>query len=236
VVEGPTLVVEALRSGWAVESIYVDAAAEAGWYATPGLDDPTVGRAPVAVLAGGVIDRVATTTTPQPVLAVVERRVASIDVLDTLVDGFVLVVDRLADPGNAGTVLRSAEAAGVDAVVCTPGTVDVFNPKVVRASAGALFHVPIVVDVPLAEVRRPGWRLVGTTSHGGPPFDAESHDDMDIPQRLAVVLGNEAHGLDADVDVDGWVTVPHVGRSESLNVAMAATVIAFEVARRRRGR
>ncbi|MBI5089584.1 MAG: RNA methyltransferase, partial [Actinobacteria bacterium] len=96
-------------------------------------------------LAPNVMERVATTESPQPVLGVVRRRTST---LDSLVGStFVLAADRIADPGNAGTILRSAEAAGVDAVVLTQGSVDAFNPKVVRASAGALFEVPVVVDV-----------------------------------------------------------------------------------------
>ena len=105
---------------------------------------------------------------------------------------FVVVADRVGDPGNLGTILRSAEAAGVEVVVVTPGTVDVFNPKVGRASAGALFHVPVLAT-DLASVRQAGLRLVGTSSHRGTP-----HVDADWSGRLAIVAGSEAHGLDDD--------------------------------------
>lgn len=220
-----------------MEAVFVDVDAEAGWYATAGLDDPAVQRPAVHALAAGVIERVATTVTPQPVLAVVERRVAPATLLGDPGTSFVIVVDRFADPGNAGTVLRSAEAAGADAVVCTPGTVDLFNPKVVRASAGALFHVPVVVDLPLDAFPRSGWRVFGTTSHlGSDGVPPTPYDEVDLDGRIAFVLGNEAHGLAPDAAVDRWVTIPHAGRSESLNVAMAATVLAFDVARRRRAR
>lgn len=172
-------------------------------------------------LAPNVLERVASTETPQPVLGVVSMQAASIPADAT----FVLVADRLNDPGNAGTIIRSAEAAGAAAVVLTPGSVDRYNPKVVRASAGSLFRVP-VLEATLGELA--GFRRLGTSSHRG-----DLYTDPVYHGRVAVVVGNEAHGLDDDADVDQWITIPHAGRAESLNVAMAATVIAFEVARQR---
>ncbi len=176
------------------------------------------------VLAEGVIERVASTERPQPNLAVVSTP-GSPGRLDDA--SFVVVVDQLNDPGNLGTILRSSEAAGADAVVLTPGSVDPYNPKVVRASAGALFHVP-VVGATLDEVRAAGLRMIGTSSHRG-----LRHTDIDWTGRIAIVLGNEAHGLADDSLVDAWVRIEHRGRAESLNVAMAATLLVFEAARKR---
>lgn len=186
---------------------------------------------PVYEFAAGVIERVATTETPQPLLAVVDTErpgVAAAHRRSVLAGAdLVLVGDRIADPGNLGTMLRSAEAAGVDLVVVTPDTVDAFNPKVVRASAGALFHVP-VIEATLADLRDVGVRVVGTSSHRG-----IAHTAADWGGRVAIVVGNEAHGLADDTPVDDWVTIEHAGRAESLNVAMAATVLCFEAARQR---
>jgi TrmH family RNA methyltransferase len=145
---------------------------------------------------------------------------------------FVVVGDRINDPGNAGTMLRSAEAAGAEAVVLTSGSVDPYNPKVVRASAGALFAVPVVADVTLDEVlAAPGMRSYGTTSRSARPYT-----DADFIAPTTLVVGNEAHGLDPAAPVDEWVTIPHRGRAESLNVAMATTLLVFEVARQRAAR
>ncbi len=175
-------------------------------------------------LAPGVLERVASTEHPQPNLAIVVIRAVEIS-LDEM--SFVVVADQLGDPGNLGTILRSSEAAGVDGVVLTAGSVDPFNPKVVRASAGSLFHVPVLAAT-LDQVREAGLRLVGTSSHQG-----DRHTDVDWSGRCAIVLGNEAHGLPDDAAVDRWVRIEHVGRSESLNVAMAATILVFEAARQR---
>jgi TrmH family RNA methyltransferase len=212
VVEGATLIREAESAGWELEAEFTDGAGR------------PVSRAPAFELADGVLERVATTERPQPNLAVV-RMPARQGRLDEA--SFVLVADELNDPGNLGTILRSAEAAGVDAVVLTPGSVDPYNPKVVRASAGALFHVP-VVTAGLDDVRAAGLRLVGTSSHLGSP-----HTAVDWSGRLAIVLGSEAHGLADDAPVDEWVRIEHRGRAESLNVAMAATLLVFAAAERR---
>jgi len=143
---------------------------------------------------------------------------------------FVMVADRLGDPGNAGTIIRSAEAAGAQAVVFTPGSVDAYNPKVVRATAGSLFRIP-VLSAELAVLQAAGLRVLATSSHRG-----AAYTDSDLTVPVALVVGNEAHGVPDDAPVDGWVTIPHAGAAESLNVAMAATVLAFEVARQRRSR
>lgn len=233
-VEGPSLVDHAVRAGWELEAVFV--AADHWSYRPPDVA--------VFELAPNVMERVATTDAPQPVLGVVRRRVASLDALDAAT--FVLLGDRIGDPGNAGTMLRSAEAAGVDAVVLTQGSVDVFNPKVVRSSAGALFEVPVIVDVAIDEVlaelagRPSPFRSFGTTSHDRGPHsngDASvlSYTAVDLTGPTLIVVGNEAAGLAPEVAVDQWITVPHAGRAESLNVAMAATVLLFEVARQRQG-
>jgi TrmH family RNA methyltransferase len=148
----------------------------------------------------------------------------------------VLVLAGVGDPGNAGTLLRSAEAAGATAVWATAGTVDLYAPKTVRASAGALFHVPVRdgLDGPAAldGLRAAGVRVLGTAASGGTPVD-----QADLTGPVAFVLGNEAHGLDGvwAGAVDEWLTIPMVGRAESLNVAMAGTLLCFEAARQRRG-
>jgi RNA methyltransferase, TrmH family len=210
VVEGISLLRQAVDAGWHVE----------GCYTAP--DTLVELDVPCEELAPNVMERVASTESPQPVLAVVTMRTAALPADAT----FVLVADRLADPGNAGTIIRSAEAAGVGAVVLTPGSVDPFNPKVVRASAGSLFRVP-VVEATLDSLS--AYRRLGTSSHRG-----DVYTDPVYHGRVAVVVGNEAHGLDDDAAIDQWITIPHAGPAESLNVAMAATVLVFEVARQRR--
>lgn len=226
VVEGPVLVGEAVAAGWKCLAQYVPLGSEAG----------VAGAGPVNELDVGVFERVATTEAPQPPLALVEMPKRDAAAMLAQAE-LVIVLDRIADPGNLGTILRSAEAAGADLVVLTPGSVDAYNPKAVRSSAGALFNVGVVAAA-LDVVAASGLRLVGTTSHESPGRTVAAHHDADLTGRVAIVLGNEAAGLPAEWSDDvgpvgTWVTIPHRGRAESLNVAMAATVLLFEAARQR---
>ena len=184
-------------------------------------------------VSAGVLERVADTVTPQPVMAVVPYIDTGLDALGQR--SLVVVCVDLRDPGNAGTVLRSAEAAGADGVIFCVGAVDVYNPKTVRASAGSLFHVPVVVGgdpVSVVEaLSQQGVRTLGAVPRGGTDYTSA---DLTVP--FALVMGNEAHGLPAEVAaaLDGQLTVPMVGRAESLNVGMATAVLCFEAARQRR--
>jgi TrmH family RNA methyltransferase len=181
---------------------------------------------PVHELAAGVLERVATTEHPQPVLAIVHRR--RWELADVAGATFVVVLAGVSDPGNAGTILRSAEAAGADCAVTTPGTVDLTNPKTLRSSAGAFFHLPTVEVARADALPRLGVQLLGAVAGGGVPYTSAP-----LTEPVGIVLGNEAHGLPSDVPLDGFIGIPHAGRAESLNVAMAATVLCFEVARQR---
>jgi len=188
------------------------------------------------VLKEGVLERVGTTRTPQPVLAIApmpELRAAAL-----ARDGLVVMGVALSDPGNLGTIVRSAEAAGAAAILLGPGSVDAYNPKVVRASAGAIFGIPVVDAV--AE----GWSAVealdalgelGRHRVGATAGTGTRYTDVDFTRPTAVVVGNEAHGIGAGLDahLDGHVTIPMAGPAESLNVAMAASVLCFESARQR---
>ena len=225
VVEGAVLIGEAVRGGWDVLAQFVsgDAAPVAGC------------DAPVFTLGEGVLDRVASTDSPQPNLAVVSRRTASLARLE-LTPGsapWVMFLDAVSDPGNLGTILRSAEAMGAAGVVLGSGTVDPFNPKVVRASAGALFHVPVVEGAMLAEVKALGYRVLATSSHE--QVGSQRLAEADLDGAVCVVLGSEAHGVSPELtaNVDGWIRIDHAGRAESLNVAMAATIVSYEFARAR---
>ena len=221
--EGPKLLAEAVAAGASLETVYVTGDHE--------VEVPD--SVPVRVLQRGVLERVADTVTPQPVLAVC--RAVDVPLADVLSATFVVVCVDLQDPGNAGTILRSAEAAGAGAVVLVGASVDPLNPKAVRASAGSLFHVPVVSGgdpvAVLGELGRAGLRRLGTVAR-----DGESLDDADLTGPVALVVGNEAHGLPPAVDacLDGHLTIPMVGRSESLNVGMATSVVCFEVGRQRR--
>jgi TrmH family RNA methyltransferase len=183
---------------------------------------------------------VAGTVTPQPVLAVARRRPPTLtDVVarpggDGDEPSLLVVGVDVRDPGNAGTIVRSAEAAGAQGVIFCRGSVDVTNPKTVRASAGALFHVPVVEGCDPQEVLGVlgdvGQMRIAAVAHGG-----ERPDRVDLCRAVALIFGNEAQGLPADVlaGVDTAVTIPMPGRSESLNLGMAASILLYEARRQR---
>jgi TrmH family RNA methyltransferase len=232
VVEGVKLVRSALAAGAPVESVFVDAGAEPVPEVAEVLETALAHGARVFSLAPGVLDRVADTVTPQPVLAIVGTPPATLGELSGAT--FVVVCAEVRDPGNAGAVIRVADAAGADAVVCCDGTVDPFNPKTVRASAGSVLHIPVVVAGSAADtldtLGRFGLVRMAAVSRGGSPYTG-----VDLTARLALVLGNEANGIAPELEglLDARVTVPMAGGAESLNVATAAAVLCFEVARTR---
>jgi TrmH family RNA methyltransferase len=231
VLEGPRLLEDALRRGVSPSSIYLGTNARTAFRSL--LTRPEADGVPVAELKEGVLEKLGSTRTPQPVLTVVPIP-ARLAVEDLGGAGPVLVVVDVADPGNLGTLLRSAEAAGAAGVVCCGDTVDAYNPKVVRASAGSVLGVPVVdarvgpTEV-LDALGHAGRRRLAATSRGTPL------PEVDLAGPVALVLGNEAHGLPAAVlaAADGLVAVPMAGAAESLNVAMAGTVLLFEAARQR---
>jgi len=242
VIEGTTLVAEALDSRWPLEAVYVDGGATLGDTESAVLDRARAAGVPVRVLADGVLARVADTVTPQPLVAVATRPAAGLGGLGEVLappppgvtPGPVLVLAGVADPGNAGTLIRSAEASGARAVVFAGATVDPFGPKTVRASAGTVLQVPIIESpdalAALHALGRAGVRRLATTAHEGTAYDRVA-----LAGPVAFVLGSEAHGLPAGLDpeIDEWVTIPMVGRAESLNVAVAGSLLCFEHLRRR---
>jgi TrmH family RNA methyltransferase len=220
VIEGPTLVAEAVAANVELEAVYV------------GVDVVARITHDQIPVAAGVLERVLDTVSPQAVAAIAPIRwsaVADVVAASTAASRPVVVLDRVSDPGNAGTILRAAEAAGCVGIVVTPGSVDPWGPKTVRAAAGAVFRVPVAETPDLAALA--ALDRVGTAADAG-----TVHLETDLTGPVAFVVGNEAHGLDPDAEVDRWVRIEMDGPTESLNVAMATTVLVFEALRQRHAR
>jgi TrmH family RNA methyltransferase len=230
-VEGPVLVAEALADASTrarIREIYTESVldpASSQFAAAAGI--------PVCAVAPGGLDRVLDTVTPQPVVAVVTSVSAPLDRLGS--DRPVVMLVDVRDPGNLGTLIRTAEAAGCAGLVLAGSCVDASNPKVVRAAAGAWMRSTIVeiADPLLAieQLRATGRRVVATALRPS----AVSLYDTDL-RSAAVVLGNEAHGLSDDVidAADSVMIIDFDGPTESLNVAVAGAVCVFEALRQRR--
>lgn len=212
----------------------LESAATAGIFARPVSDEVLA-----AMLAEGG------TLSPQGLLAVCDLITVDLEPVLDAAPALVAVLSQVRDPGNAGTVIRAADAAGADAVLLTDASVDVHNPKAVRATAGSLFHLPLVAGVPLpdavAGLRAAGVRVLAADGAGAIDLDDLSDEAETDPGALlagpvAWVFGNEAWGLPAEdaALADAVVRVPVHGRAESLNLATAATVCLYATARAQR--
>jgi TrmH family RNA methyltransferase len=188
-------------------------------------------KVPVHEISGELMAELAQTVTPQGLLAVCPFIDVPLADLVATSPRLVVVLANVRDPGNAGTVLRTADAVGADGVIFADASVDPYNSKCVRSSAGSLFHLPIVIDVPLAEVvatlRRAG--LTVLAADGSANFSLDQLGDARLGEPTAWMFGNEAWGLPSDLLelADEAVAVPIYGRAESLNLAAAAAVCLY---------
>lgn len=190
----------------------------------------------ITQVSGHVLERLSDVRTSQGVVAVATSKTGDLEAV--VGTGLVVVLDAVSDPGNAGTIVRTADAAGAAGVILTEGSVDVFGPKAVRSAAGSTYHLPVVVDVPLdAVVDR--CRTAGQSIYGLAGSGSLSIEDLERQAPpIALVLGNEAHGLStAHAELlDGLVSIPIHGRAESFNVAAAAAIAIYLTARSTRSR
>jgi RNA methyltransferase, TrmH family len=235
--EGPQAVAEAIGSGARITDLFVTAPARSRHADL--VTAVAAAGVPVHVVSGEVMDELAQTVTPQGLLAVCGFVDVPLAAVAAQAPRLVALLANVRDPGNAGTVLRTADAAGAQAVVFADASVDPYNGKCVRASAGSLFHLPVVagcgLEAAVAAMREAGLRIVAADGGAG-----HSIDDPDVQARLAEptawMFGNEAWGLPPELVAlaDEPVAVPIYGRAESLNLATAAAVCLYASARAQR--
>ena len=228
--EGPQAVREVVehRSD-AVQDLYVDG--QAGTRHTAVLEAARAAGLSIREVSPEVLAAMCDTQVPQGIIAVC--RPVNVD-LDTVLDlhpRLLLILTNVRDPGNAGTMIRGADAAGAGAVLVSDSSVDLYNPKVVRSTVGSLFHLPIVTGVPipllLDRVRAAGLALLAAAGTGEVVLGDLDRDMLARPH--AWVMGNEAWGLESEVldACDEVVRIPIFGKAESLNLAMAATLCLY---------
>jgi TrmH family RNA methyltransferase len=242
-IEGLRIMEEAIRSGLRFSAVFFRESAQ----------DPAERLLPqigaqveTLLLPDKLFDSLVPSESPQGVAALVRLKEFSLDdVIERLQVGPIIVLAGLQDPGNVGTILRSSEAFGSAGVVLGEGTVSPFNSKVVRASAGSVFRLPVIhghghehgksASAKLEEVseklRAQDVRLIATSSHKGTPLD-----QADLKGATAVFFGNEGSGLPREVmaKMDEVVAIPHTEQVESLNAGVAASIVLYEAARQRK--
>jgi RNA methyltransferase, TrmH family len=229
--EGVRLVEDAMRAGVVPALLFFSARANLLERARLLLERTQGAGIPAYEVSIGVLETLSDTVTSQGIIAVLPLPKPAAPGQPT---GLTLVLDKMRDPGNLGTILRSAEAAGAERVVLTPGCVDPWSPKVLRAGMGAHFRVKMLADQ--------GWESIRLSMGSRPLWLADAqgeipYDKVDWRQPCAVTIGGETEGFDAEALAlsDGRVAIPMDGDTDSLNAAMAATVLLFEAARQRRG-
>jgi len=230
-VEGLNLIGEGLTSGARLKELaYVESQAEEAAYIRTRLAEPV----PMHEVSQALMDWISDVVTSQGIVGIMEQVDSDYSELISGDISLLLVADQVRDPGNMGALLRIADAAGVDGMVMTAGSVDLYNPKVVRSAAGSHFHVSAARDVDVSRLKAD---LSGKVALLGlDPRGDRSYLDEDFSRPVALVVGNEAFGI-GDEDrsyLDGTVYIDMPGKAESLNVASAAAVVLFEALRQRR--
>ena len=190
---------------------------------------------PWETVADPVFDRVSDTMTPQGILGLVRKPEYDLEQILTGTDRNLLVLEDLRDPGNLGTMIRTAEAAGIGGMILSRGSADLFNPKVIRATMGAIYRVPFVY----AEDFGAALSMLsdrGITIYAAHLEGSICYDEADYTKRCAILIGNEANGLSESAAslADSRIRIPMEGRTESLNAAVAAAVLMYEAFRQRR--
>jgi len=228
-IEGLRIVEEAIRSGLRLHAVFFSESAETRAERLL----PQIGaHVETVVLPDKLFGSVVPSETPQGVAALVRYRQNSFeDVLGKIEAGPLVAVAGLQDPGNLGTILRSAEAFGAVGVLLGEGTVSPFNPKVVRGSAGSIFRLPVVrvkLGEALVKLREQGVRLVATSSHKGVALPVAN-----LAGPIAVFIGGEGAGVPRDLlaKMDDIVAIPHTPQVESLNAGVAASIVLYEIRR-----
>lgn len=224
-IEGIKSVTDALKSDREVTALYVsDGFYESGEFSCPeGI--------PLCRISDSLFEKMCDTKTPQGILAVLKIE-NNADFTPELSRAYIYC-DGINDPGNLGTIIRTADAAGFDAVLLSEGCADLYSPKTVRASMGSFFNIKVITDVSrdkLKSYKDMGFSLIG----GALCADSKDYREADMKKPSIIIVGNEANGISAEVlKMCVHVKIPILGKAESLNAAVAASVLMYELVRQR---
>lgn len=226
IIEGFRLVQEAFKAGCKIDSIIINSNGEKRLtqYLEGYIDDVKV-----YLLEDTLFNQLISTENPQGIIAIVSTEVNK----ENLNGDFYLLCDKVQDPGNLGTIIRTAHAAGVTGIILTKGTVDIYNDKVIRSTMGSIFYVPIIHDDDLSflnNLKGQGFNLVATSLQESNDFFEE-----DLQGKIILSVGNEGNGITEEIFkmADIKVKIPMPGGAESLNVAVATSIILFERVRQK---
>lgn len=214
-IEGFHLLEEAWRSNWVIEEIIVQ----------ENIQIPNWCKAfDIEIVTENVFKHISETQTPQGIAAVIKMKEQTLD------KGiFYLLIDAIQDPGNLGTIIRTADACGVDGIILGNGTVDLYNDKVIRATQGSIFHIPIIqadLHDEIISLKEKGFSIWATAIE-----NAKKYNEIPTREKVGLILGNEGSGVDEFYIqlADEVVTIPIYGKAESLNVSIAAGILMYYI-------
>jgi TrmH family RNA methyltransferase len=232
-IEGIRLCEEALNSSWSIESFLL----------TPVVEEKIKGKelwrklersnAKLIETKTRELEKLSDTVTPSGIMGVVKIKRNPLNVLGKENSKLILTLDGIRDPGNVGTLIRTADAFGADAVILSDDTVELYNPKVVRSTMGSIFHLPVFdemdLEKALPELKKRNFKILGTDVREG-----QSLDRIDFSGKICALIGNEAEGLNKNLLhlLDDIVQIPVRGKAESLNAAVAGGIILYEATRK----
>lgn len=217
-----------------VREVYVSEAAVEKARSQPAVWDKLC-RTGYEIVAGDIFCRMSDTQAPQGILCVVRRPEYSLNQLLQARKPLLMVLENLQDPGNLGTIVRTGEGAGITGVIMNKGTVDIYNPKTIRATMGSVYRVPFVYEDDLREtVKR--LRGCGIRSYAAHLGGEKNYDELSFREGAAFLIGNEGNGLSDELLelADDYLRIPMEGQVESLNASVAAAVLMYEAHRQRK--
>lgn len=227
-VEGFRFVEEALGSGFEVVHIFISDRGEVK-FENSSMKDKLQGNTKVYGVSDSLFKNICDTDNPQGIIATVRNKPVEIK----YDNGFYMLADKIQDPGNMGTIIRTAHAAGALGVILTKGTVDIYNEKTLRATMGSIFKIPVIYDNDLSilqKLKNSGFKLVTSSLDTDKNFY-----DIDLKGKIIISVGNEGNGISPEVyDIcDLKIKIPMPGGAESLNAAVAASIMMYEVVRQK---
>jgi TrmH family RNA methyltransferase len=227
-VEGFRFVEEALKSTFQVPYIFLSEEALERWQSFQ-LNEMLQSASKLYIVKEAILKLLSSTETPQGVIAVVNQNNMHLEIKE----GFYVLVDKIQDPGNMGTIIRSAHAAGAAGVITTKGTVDIYNEKTLRSTMGSIFNIPIIEDKDLSiidSLKNSGFKLIVSSLE-----DSKNFYDVDLTDNVIIAVGNEGSGISEEIYKlgDMKVKIPMPGNAESLNAGAAASIMMFETVRQK---
>ncbi len=229
-VEGFKMVEEAMEFG--IQEIFIAESREEEFQKQ---HNSTLGTLSYEVVSDKLFQEMSDTVTPQGILATVKIPKYSLEDILAKSDGHIIMLENLRDPGNLGTILRSAEGAGATGVILSKESADIFNPKVIRSTMGSVFRVPFCYVEDFRDAMRKA-KNQGITLYAAHLQGSKEYESFNYTKPCGFLIGNEANGLTEETGelADTLIRIPMAGKVESLNAAMAASILMFEVARQRR--